>query len=85
MDDHSAHQDVAPKRRRVTFTVRADLIAQAQALKLNASRAAEAGLESAIKEARAKAWLAKNTDAIRAHNARIATSGMLITPLWLRR
>ena len=72
------------KRKPVTFTVRGDLIEQARALGLNASRAAEHGLEVEIKQAREKAWLQENADAIAEHNRRIEEKGMLLTPLWAR-
>ena len=39
------------KRRRVTLTIRSDLMEQAKALKLNVSQAAEQGIEAAIKHA----------------------------------
>ena len=72
------------RKRAVSLTIRSDLLREAKALNLNASRAAEAGLAAAIKKAKGEAWLAENEDAIRAHNERIATSGVLITPIWLR-
>ena len=84
MDVISAKSTTARNRRPATFTIRPELIEQAKALKLNASRAAEAGLEAAIRDAKGKAWLAENADAIRAHNERVAASGVLITPIWLR-
>lgn len=84
MDAIYTNSTNAQNRRSATFTIRPELLEQARALKLNASRAAEAGLEAAIKEAKATAWLAENADAIRAHNERVATAGVLITPIWLR-
>lgn len=72
------------KRRPVTFTVRPELIEQARALNLNASRAAEAGIELAVKAAKEKAWLRDNQTAIQAYNERIAREGMLIKPIWLQ-
>jgi len=78
--------DTPPQNRRpVTFTVRPELIQEARSLNLNASRAAEAGLEAAVKAAKEKAWLEENADAIRAHNERIAKFGMLIKPIWLEK
>ena len=44
-----------PKRRRVTLTIRSDLMEQAKALKLNVSQAAEQGIEAAIKHAMGQA------------------------------
>lgn len=72
------------KRRPHTFTVRTDLMGEARALRLNTSRAAEAGIEAAVRKAKEQAWLEENAEAIKAHNARIAKSGVMITPLWLR-
>ena len=72
------------KRRPATFTVRTDLMSEARALRLNASRAAEAGIEAAVRKAKEQAWLVENADAIKAHNERIEKHGVMITPLWLR-
>ena len=80
MDTRST--DKNDKRKAVTFTVRRDLIDQARALGLNASRAAEHGLEAEIKQALEKAWLRDNAKAIEAHNKRIAEEGVLIPPFW---
>jgi len=71
------------KKRPISLSIRADLIREAKTLQLNASRAAEAGLEAAIRTAKEKQWLAENADAIKAHNERIARSGTLLKPIWL--
>lgn len=71
------------KKRPVSLTIRSDLLREAKSLKLNASRAAEAGIEQAVKKAKEEAWLAENKDAIDAYNARIDAEGTLITPIWL--
>lgn len=83
MDKHSA-KGPDTKKRPVSLSIRASLLREAKALNLNTSRAAEAGLEAAIRDAKAKAWLNESKDAIQAHNERIASSGVLITPIWLR-
>lgn len=72
------------KERPVSLTVRADLLSEAKALNLNASRAAEEGIELAVKKAKEDAWLLENRDAIAAHNERIAEHGTLLKPIWLR-
>lgn len=77
------HQDPA-KKRPVSFTVRTDLIKEARALRLNTSRAAEAGIEAAVKAAKSAQWLVDNAEGIKAHNERVSREGMLITPPWLR-
>lgn len=71
------------KKRPVSFTVRTDLMKEARALRLNTSRAAEAGIEAAVKKAKEDAWLSENKAAIEAYNERIAQSGTLIKPIWL--
>lgn len=78
------HNPGRSKRRPHTFTVRSDLMGEAKALRLNASRAAEAGIEAAVRRAKEKAWLEENAAAIKAHNERVAKSGVMITPIWLR-
>ena len=72
----------SPKRRPVNLTIREDILSDAKALNLNASKAAEAGIEAAIKQAREENWLAENQDTIAAHNQRVAESGPLLVPDW---
>lgn len=73
------------KRRTVTFTIRGELMDRARQLGINASRAAEQGLESEVKQALAAAWLLENGDKIERHNQRIAKQGMLLRPVWADR
>jgi antitoxin CcdA len=70
------------KRRPINLTIREDILSEAKALKLNASKAAEAGIEAAIKQAREENWLVENRDRIAAHNQRVAESGPLLVPDW---
>ena len=72
----------SPKRRPINLTIRDDILSEAKALKLNASKAAEAGIEAAIRQAREENWLAENQDSIAAHNQRVAESGPLLVPDW---
>lgn len=74
--------ELTPKKRPVSLTISADLLDEAKALDLNASAAAESGIEAAVREARAREWLAANRKAIEAHNARVAERGTLLTPAW---
>ncbi len=71
-----------PKRRSINLTIREDILSEAKALKLNASKAAEAGIEAAIKQAREESWRVENREAIAAHNQRVAESGPLLVPDW---
>lgn len=68
----------------MSLTLRDDLMREAKTLKLNASRAAEEGIEQAVKKAKEAAWLKENRDAIAAHNERVAKHGTLLKPIWLR-
>jgi antitoxin CcdA len=70
------------KRRSVNLTIREDVMEAAKALELNASRAAEAGIIEAIRQARAEAWRRENEAAIEAHNVRVEKDGVLLTPDW---
>tara|TARA_R110002096_G_scaffold2139_7_gene11321 strand:+ start:396 stop:647 length:252 start_codon:yes stop_codon:yes gene_type:complete len=71
------------KRTRIDLTVRTDVISQARALNINISRAAEAGIEAALKAEKSRRWLEDNATAIKAHNDRIEREGMgLPTPWW---
>ncbi|MEM1021621.1 MAG: type II toxin-antitoxin system CcdA family antitoxin [Sphingomonadales bacterium] len=72
------------KRRRVNLSISTDVMEQAKALSLNASKAAEAGIESAIRKAKEEAWRDENKDAIAKHNARVERDGMLLTPEWTK-
>lgn len=77
-----AHDSENQKKRPVSLTIRADLLEEAKALDLNASAAAENGIEAAVRTAREKRWLAENRKGIEAHNARVAERGTLLTPTW---
>ncbi|MCZ7593703.1 MAG: type II toxin-antitoxin system CcdA family antitoxin [Hyphomicrobium sp.] len=71
------------KRRPISVTVRETLVSEARDYGLNTSRAAEAGIEAALKRAKEEAWLAENKAAIEAYNERIERFGTLIKPMWL--
>ncbi len=70
------------KRRPINLTIREDVLKEAKSLKLNASKAAEAGLVHAIKEAHAKEWLEVNKQALIAHNKRVEKDGTFLKPNW---
>jgi antitoxin CcdA len=72
------------RKRAISVTIREVLVDEARAYGLNTSRAAEAGIEAAVKQAKEAAWLQENAEAIKAHNERVAQSGVIITPPWLR-
>lgn len=71
------------KRRAINLTINEEIVREAKALKLNTSKAAEAGIISDIKQARAEEWLRENKTAIQAYNEEIKERGLLLTPHWL--
>lgn len=69
-----------PKTKRIaTLTIRKDLLAEARALRLNISRAAEAGIAAAVKDAKEVAWVKDSQAAIQAYNKRVSSSGLALT------
>ncbi len=72
----------AKKRRPVNLTIRQDIIEEAKGLKLNASKAAEAGLIKAVRQEKERLWRSENALAIKAHNTRVEETGTLLTPTW---
>ncbi|WP_421791324.1 type II toxin-antitoxin system CcdA family antitoxin [Hyphobacterium sp.] len=70
------------QRRRVNLTIDSDVMAEARALSLNTSQAAEAGIRDAIRQAREQQWRDENRQAIKAHNSRVEEEGVLLPPDW---
>ena len=66
----------APARRRTNLSLDEALVAEAKALDVNLSRAAEEGLASAVKKARADQWKRENADAIRSWNEWVDENGI---------
>jgi antitoxin CcdA len=56
------------------------LLAEARALGLNVSRAAEAGLAAAVRAARTEAWRRENAAALASSNAFAETHGLPLAP-----
>ncbi len=56
--------------------MRADLVRRAKQLGLNLSGMLEASIEAAIRTAEREAWLADNSEAIDAYNARVGRYGV---------
>jgi antitoxin CcdA len=53
-----------------------DLVVEARRLGINVSRAAEAGLREAVREARAAEWRRENAEAIASANAWVEAIGL---------
>jgi len=70
------------KRRSVNLTIREDVVEAAKALGVNASKAAEAGIAEAVRQAREEAWLKEARPAIDAHNKRVMSEGPHVVTGW---
>lgn len=63
-------------RKATNLSIDPDLIEEAKALGVNASRAAEAGLREAVRTAKGEAWLRENAEAIASSNAWVEKNGL---------
>ena len=70
-----------PSRRATSLTMDRQLLDDARALGVNVSRAAEAGLTIALKEAREAAWKRENADAIAYWNDYVEENGLPLADL----
>jgi antitoxin CcdA len=62
-------------KRAVNLSIDAELLAEARGFGLSLSGLLEERLSDAVREARRKAWLAENAEAIEDYNSRIDTRG----------
>lgn len=63
-------------KRATNVSISARLLAEARALGVNISRAAEAGLAQAIASRRAELWIAENRAALDSSNAYVEQNGL---------
>jgi antitoxin CcdA len=63
-------------KKAANLTVRADLLEEARAYKINLSQTLEAALAVELKKRRETAWRAENKAAIEAYNREIAEHGL---------
>lgn len=69
-------QSTGDTRRATNVSLSAHLLAEARALEVNVSRAAEQGLAQAIAERRAVLWLEENQDSLASSNAFVEQHGL---------
>jgi len=65
----------SPKKA-TNLSLESELVQEAQALGINLSRAAEAGLREAVRRARAEVWQRENAEAIESSNAWVEANGL---------
>ncbi|AEI96397.1 MULTISPECIES: type II toxin-antitoxin system CcdA family antitoxin [Roseobacter] len=63
-------------RKPTNLSLDAALLAEAKALKVNLSRAAEDGVRSAVSAAKSEQWKVENAAAIRSSNAYVEKNGL---------
>lgn len=66
----------AQPKKATNLTLDASLIEEARALEVNLSRAAEEGLRTAVRQARADRWRADNAEALASSNAWVEQHGL---------
>lgn len=66
----------SPQRKSVNLSIDASILADAKALNVNVSRAAEAGIAEAIRRRKAELWLAENREAIDENNRYFEEHGL---------
>ncbi|MFH1869764.1 MAG: type II toxin-antitoxin system CcdA family antitoxin [Pseudomonadota bacterium] len=65
-----------PAKKAANLTVRADLLEEARARKINLSHTLEVALAAELKRQREAEWLEQNKEAIEAYNREIAEHGL---------
>ncbi|QDZ01401.1 type II toxin-antitoxin system CcdA family antitoxin [Nitratireductor mangrovi] len=69
-------------RRPANLSIDADLMAEAKALDINVSRAAETGIARAVAEEKGRRWKAENAEALRGWNEWVRKNGLPLEPHW---
>jgi len=71
-----AHTQLPSPKKATNVSLAEPLLAEAKALRINLSQAAEAGIASAIAEKRAALWLQENQEAIDSSNDYVDKNGL---------
>jgi antitoxin CcdA len=71
-----SHPLIKASRKATNVSLDAALLAEAKALRINVSQAAESGLSRAVADKRAELWLAANRDALESSNAYVEQNGL---------
>lgn len=66
----------ALNKKPTNVSIRADLLAEAKARRINLSATLEAALEEALRTSRAAAWQAENRDAMAAYDRHVERDGL---------
>lgn len=69
-------QTEIPVRKSTNLTLTASLVAEARALRVNISQAAEVGIAAAVAQRRQACWLSENQEALDSSNAFVEQNGL---------
>ena len=72
----TTHSKVSGAKKATNVTLAENLLAEARALRINVSQAAEAGIAKAVAEKRAELWLKENRGAIESSNDYVEKHGL---------
>ena len=76
INGHYMNKISSQTRRATNLSIDSTLLAQAKKLGINISRAAEMGVDQAVRSAQKKQWLAENQDALNSSNNFVETQGV---------
>lgn len=69
-------EKLSAARKAANLTLNADLLAEAKALSVNVSRAAEAGISQAVRAEKERRWIEENREALESWNAWVNEHGL---------
>lgn len=67
---------MSKQKKPTNLTLNAEIVAEAKALGVSLSQAAEAGIQAAVSQAKSEAWKLENADAIDATNTYVEKNGL---------
>jgi antitoxin CcdA len=74
--DIAMRNEAPAVRKAANLSIDADLLAEAKALSVNISRAAEGGIAEAVKAEKERRWREENREAIESWNAWVQVNGL---------
>jgi antitoxin CcdA len=81
LDRQNSQTQVRDHRKATNVSLPLELVEEARRLDINLSRACEIGLAKAVADARAKAWLDENREALQGSNDWVENNGLPLASL----
>ena len=70
------HEKLSAPRKATNLSLNADLLAEAKALSVNVSRAAETGIHQAVRAEKERRWIEENREALESSRAWVEKNGL---------